>query len=72
MKKNLFSVFITLFSVLSFAQIGGGLTGKIVDAKNQKPLQNVVVTIQNTNLTEVTNADGKFTFSSLSEGNQII
>ena len=72
MKKNLFSVFITLFSVLSFAQIGGGLTGKIVDAKNQKPLQNVVVTIQNTNLTEVTTADGKFTFSSLSEGNQII
>lgn len=72
MKKNLFSVFITLFSVLSFAQIGGGLTGKIVDAKNQKPLQNVVVTIQNTNLTEVTAADGKFTFSTLPEGNQIV
>ena len=72
MKKNLFSVFITLFSVLSFAQIAGGLTGKIVDAKNQKPLQNVVVTIQNTNLTEVTTADGKFTFSTLSEGNQIV
>ena len=72
MKKKLFSVLFVLFSVLSFAQLETGLTGKIVDAKNQKPLQNVVVTIQNTNLTEVTNAEGKFTFTSLPEGSQIV
>ncbi len=72
MKKKLFSVLFVLFSVLSFAQLGTGITGKIVDAKNQKPLENVVVTIQNTNLTEVTNAEGKFTFTVLPEGDQIV
>lgn len=72
MKKKLFSVLFILFSVVSFSQLETGLTGKIVDAKNQKPLQNVVVTIQNTNLTEVTTADGKFTFASLPKGPKIV
>ena len=72
MKKTLFSVLFVLFSVVCSAQLGTGLMGKIVDAKNQKPLQNVVVTIQNTNLTQGTTADGKFIFTDLPEGSQII
>ena len=72
MKKKLFSVLFVLFSVVSFAQLETGLTGKIVDAKNQKPLQNVVVSVQNTNLTEVTDVEGKFTFSAVPEGSQIV
>ena len=46
----------------AFAQTGTGFSGKVVDSKTQKPLQNVVVSIQNSNLTEITDAEGKFVF----------
>lgn len=55
-----------------FAQTGTGVSGKVLDSKTQKPLQNVVTSIQNTNLTEITDANGKFVFKNVSIGNQLL
>lgn len=72
MKKLVFSTLFVLQVVLSFAQTATGITGKVVDSKTQKPLQNVVATIQNTNLTQLSDAAGKFTFSDIATGNQLL
>lgn len=72
MKKLVISTLFVLQVVLSFAQTSTGITGKVVDSKTQKPLQNVVATIQNTNLTQVTDAAGRFTFSDIAAGNQLL
>lgn len=57
---------------IGFAQTQTGLTGKVVDSKTQKPLQNVVASIQNSNLTAVTDATGKFEFNSVGAGSQLV
>ena len=72
MKKLVISILFVMEVFFSFAQTGSGLTGKVVDSKTQKPLQNVVATIQNSNLTEVTNAEGKFIFKSVTIGSQLL
>jgi len=72
MKKLVFSILFVMQVVISFAQIGTGVTGKVVDSKTQKPLQNVVASIQNANLTQVTDAAGKFTFNNAAAGNQLL
>lgn len=38
----------------------------------QKPLQNAIVSIQNSNLTQLTNEEGKFTFESVVIGSQLV
>lgn len=55
-----------------FAQTTTGISGRVLDSKTQKPLRNVVTSIQNTNLTQLTDADGKFTFDNLEAGNQLL
>ena len=55
-----------------FAQSNSGITGKVVDSKTQKPLQNVVASIQNTTLTTFTDASGMFTFRDVAEGSQLL
>ena len=72
MKKLVISTLFVMQVVLVFAQTATGITGKVVDAKTQKPLQNVVATIQNTNLTKVTDATGQFTFSDIAVGTQLV
>ncbi|NHM06080.1 TonB-dependent receptor [Flavobacterium sp. CYK-4] len=72
MRKLVFSILFVMQVVFVFAQSGSGVTGKVVDSKTQKPLQNVVVTILNSPLTELTDASGKFTFKELSQGNQVL
>ncbi len=72
MKKLVLSILFALQIVFVFSQASGGLSGKIVDSKSQKPLSNVVVSVQNVNLTQVTDAEGKFAFFSVPSGNQII
>jgi len=62
MKKLVISTLFVLHSIFSFAQTTTGFTGKVVDSKTQKPLQNVVASIQNTTITALTNAIGIFTF----------
>ncbi|MEZ4786361.1 carboxypeptidase-like regulatory domain-containing protein [Flavobacterium haoranii] len=60
MKKLLFSAILTLVSLTMLAQQNPALKGKVVDSKSQKPLQNVVATIQSTNTSVVTGVDGSF------------
>ena len=72
MKKLVISILFVMEVFIGFAQTQTGVTGKVVDSKTQKPLQNVVTTIQNTSLTEVTDAAGKFTFKDVPVGSQLL
>jgi hypothetical protein len=72
MKKAILIVLVTLQTLIVFAQQTTGITGKVIDAKTQKPLENVVASIQNTNFTQLTTADGKFTFTALPPGNHLL
>lgn len=72
MKKLVFSILFVMQVCFVFAQAGTGFSGKVVDTKTQKPLQNVVATVQNTSLTEITNAEGKFVFKNVPVGSQLL
>ncbi len=72
MKKLVISILFVMQVCFTFAQTGTGFSGKVVDSKTQKPLQNVVASIQNSNLTEITDAEGKFVFKSVTAGNQLL
>jgi len=72
MKKLVFSTLFVLQAILAFAQQPTGISGKVIDSKSNLPLQNVVATIQNTNLTQMTNAEGKFTFTGVGVGGQLL
>ena len=72
MKKIILSTILGLQVLLGFSQTGTGVSGKVLDAKTQKPIQNVIATIENTNLTQVTNESGEFKFTDVATGNQII
>lgn len=72
MKKLVISTLFVMQVVFVFAQTAAGITGKVVDAKTQKPLQNVVASIQNSTLTQLTDAAGKFTFTEVAVGNQLV
>ena len=65
MKKLVLSTLLVLQAVFVFAQQNPALKGKVIDAKSQKPLQNVVATIQSTNQSALTDFDGNFVFQSL-------
>ncbi|WP_258928518.1 carboxypeptidase-like regulatory domain-containing protein [Flavobacterium davisii] len=72
MKKLVFSTLLVLQAVLVFAQQPTGISGKVIDYKTNKPLQNVVTTIENTNLSQLTNSEGKFTIKGLRAGKQLL
>jgi hypothetical protein len=72
MKKLIFSTLFVLSFTLLFAQTKTGVTGKVVDSKTQKPMQSVIVTLENTNFTQLTSADGKFLLSNVPMGNQLL
>jgi CarboxypepD_reg-like domain len=72
MKRLILSILLVMSVCYSHAQSGTGFSGLVVDSKTQKPLQNVVTTIQNTNLTVVTNAEGKFVFNDVAAGSQLL
>ena len=72
MKKLVISLLFVLQAVVAIAQNPTGITGKIVDAKTQKPMENIVVSIQNTNLTQLTDVTGKFIFDNVEEGKKLI
>ncbi|MBP9792869.1 MAG: carboxypeptidase-like regulatory domain-containing protein [Flavobacterium sp.] len=72
MKKLVFSTLFVLQAILAFAQQPTGISGKVIDSKSNLPLQNVVAAIQNTNLTQVTSADGKFTLTGVGVGSQLL
>ncbi|MGL2962549.1 carboxypeptidase-like regulatory domain-containing protein [Flavobacterium sp. RSB2_4_14] len=70
MKKLVISTLFVMQTLFLFAQSNTGFTGRVLDAKTQKPLQNVVAIIQNTNLKTLTDFNGAFTFSDSPAGNQ--
>lgn len=72
MKKLVLSTLLVLQAVFVFAQQNPALKGKVIDAKSQKPLQNVVATIQSTNQSALTDFDGNFVFQSIPSGEQIL
>ena len=72
MKKLVLSTLLVLQAVLVFAQQNPALKGKVIDAKSQKPLQNVVATIQSTNQSALTDFDGNFVFQTVPPGNQVL
>ena len=72
MKKLVISTFFVMQVFFVFAQDISGISGKVVDAKTKKPLQNAIASIQNSNLTQLTNAEGKFTFETVAIGNQLV
>ena len=72
MKKLVISTLFVMQVLFVFAQTGTGVSGKILDSKTQKPLQNVVTSIQNTNLTQITDGSGKFVFKGVPVGNQLL
>jgi hypothetical protein len=72
MKKLVISTLFVMQVFFVFAQNISGISGKVVDAKTQKPLQNAIASIQNSNLTQLTNAEGKFIFETVAVGNQLV
>jgi hypothetical protein len=72
MKKLVISMLFVMQVCFAFAQTGTGFSGKVVDSKTQKPLQNVVASIQNSNLTQITDAEGKFVFNAVALGSQLL
>ncbi|HNP32374.1 MAG TPA: TonB-dependent receptor [Flavobacterium sp.] len=72
MKKLVISTLFLLQVVFVFAQTATGIKGKVVDSKNQKPLANVVASIQNTTQTVLTNAAGEFSFPDAPKGSQLL
>ncbi len=72
MKKIIFSMLILVQTYMGFAQKSSGISGKVIDSKTQKPLENVVTSIQNVFLTQLTDANGKFSYLSVPVGNQLL
>ncbi|WP_133532432.1 TonB-dependent receptor [Flavobacterium dankookense] len=71
MKKLVISTLFVLQIVFVFAQ-STGFSGKVIDSKTQKPLQNVVASIQNTSITSLSDATGAFIFNDLTPGSQMV
>ena len=72
MKNFIFSTLFVLQIMFAYGQTNTGFTGKIVDSKTQKPMQSVIVSIQNTNLTQLSDSNGKFSFNKVEPGNQLV
>jgi len=72
MKKLVISILFVMQVVFAFAQQSTLVKGKVVDAKSQKSMQNVVAALQNTTLTTLTNSDGIFVFENVPAGNHLL
>lgn len=72
MQKFFLSITLVMFSLISLAQTGSTLQGKVVDAKTLRPMESVVVTVQNTALMQVTGKDGQFFFPDVPPGKQYV
>lgn len=59
--RNLFTLFIFLYSVLCFSQTRI-ITGRVIDSYSKEPIKNVSVSIDNTTLGSLTNKSGYFQF----------
>jgi len=72
MKKLLICTLFLIQAVFSYSQSTTGVTGKIIDAKTLNPIESVDVSIKNTNLSQLTDASGKFNLFNVAVGNQML
>jgi hypothetical protein len=72
MQKKLLSVVFLMLCSFVFGQLNSGFKGVVVDSKTLKPMQSVVVTIQNTTLMKVTDASGAFEFTNVPSGEFLV
>ncbi|WP_396210251.1 TonB-dependent receptor domain-containing protein [Flavobacterium sp.] len=72
MKKLVLSTLLVLQAVFVFAQQSPALKGKVIDAKSQKPLQNVVAVLKSNNQSALTDVEGNFVFQTLPPGEQAL
>ncbi len=73
MKKLILSTLFVMQVLFVFAQtLPSGISGTVVDSKSQAPMANVVVSVQNTNFTVMTDVGGKFLFDKLPAGNHLL
>ena len=72
MRKFIFCAAFLLQNIFVFGQSAGEISAKVVNSKTQKPIQSVVASILNTNLLQLTDASGKFSFKSIVPGNQLL
>jgi hypothetical protein len=72
MKKLVLSTLLVLQAVFVFAQQSPALKGKVIDAKSQKPLQNVVAVLKSNNQSALTDVEGSFVFQTVPSGEQAL
>jgi len=72
MKKFVLSTLLMLHAVIVFAQQNPALKGRVIDAKSQKPLQNVVAVLQSNNQSALTDIEGNFVFQTVPSGEQVL
>lgn len=72
MKQTLLGLLLFLQVFNCWAQQVPQVKGTVIDSKSKKPLQDIAATLQSTNLTVTTNAEGIFFFENIAEGKQII
>lgn len=72
MRKFIVSLLFVMQAAVAVAQAQTGIYGTVVDSKTQKPLENVVTSIQNTTFTQLTDLTGAFRFDALEEGRQLL
>ncbi len=70
--KKIINALIVMQSMCCFGQPNTIISGKIIDFKTQKPIESVVVSIQNTNSTQLTDANGNFYFDQVAIGKQLV
>ncbi len=63
---------LVMSAFFAWSQANSGISGKVVDNKTQQPLQSIIVSVQNTSLMSVTDAEGKFSFENVPGVAQII
>lgn len=72
MKKLVLSILFVMQVAVVMGQSETGITGRVVDSKTQRPLQSVVVSVQNTTITRLTNSEGEFLLENVPVGEQLV
>ncbi|KIO51029.1 carboxypeptidase-like regulatory domain-containing protein [Flavobacterium hibernum] len=72
MRKKYFLFLILLPFSLVFSQEQTTFLGIVIDSKTQNPLENIVVSIQNSSVTQLTNTEGRFKLQSSIKGEQLL
>ena len=70
-RKTILAFCLGFFSVI-YPQETGNLTGKVVDGQSFKTINGVVVSVQNTSFTQLTNPSGVFDFTMVPIGNHLL